>query len=109
MGILTSMAEQPVASRSRRGVPIRLPEERWAHISENHPEVGLLKEQVLDTISDPDLELSGQRGAVLAASRSQSTGKWLVVVFREAHSEDGFIITAYLTGKIDESRITWRR
>jgi hypothetical protein len=38
---------------SKNGVPIRLTDERWAHITEEHCELAGLRLEVLETITDP--------------------------------------------------------
>ena len=80
---------------SKNGVPIRLTHERWAHITEEHTELAGLRLEVLETVAEPDRVVEGQHGALLAL-RAIAPGNWLVVVYREI-SDDGFIITAFLT------------
>lgn len=80
---------------SRNGIPIRLPDERWQHIVEDHPELVENKIQVLDVVSNPEIVFKGKDGELLAV-RETEAGKWLVVAYREL-TEDGFIITAFLT------------
>ena len=48
------------------GVPIRLTEERWFHIVENHDDMAGHYDDVLETISDPDLVLPGYHGSLIA-------------------------------------------
>lgn len=83
---------------SKNGVPIRLPEERWAHILEEHGELAQMKQAVLETVQDPERILAGGIGELLAVSEVE-TEKWLVVVYRELE-DDGFIITAFVTRRI---------
>lgn len=83
-------------ARSRNGIPIRLTEERWGHIIDEHGELAGLRAEVLRTVSDPERVLAGNQGALLAL-RTIESGKWLVVVYREVEEEDGFVITAFLT------------
>jgi len=83
---------------SKNGVPIRLTDERWAHITEEHCELAGLRLEVLETIADPSRILAGREGELLAV-REISVGKHVVVVYRE-FDNDGFIITAFLTSKI---------
>ena len=71
---------------SRNGVTIRLTDERWSHISEEHVELAGRKLEVLEAVSD----------AELLALKKQPDGKTLVAVYRE-DANDGFIITAFLT------------
>ena len=84
--------------RSKSGVLVRLTEERWSHIIDEHGELFGLRAELLRTVSDPEKILAGNEGALLAL-RTVEPGKWLVVVYREIE-EDGFIITAFLTRKI---------
>jgi len=83
---------------SIRGVPIRLTDERWAHITEENCELAGLRLEVLETVAKPDRVLSGWEDELLAV-RELFPGKHLVVVYREL-TDDGFIITAFLTSKI---------
>ena len=85
--------------QSRNGIPIRLTDERWAHITEEHCELAGMREEILETITDPLKILAGNQGALIAV-REVETGKFLVVPYREMES-DGFIITAFLTRRIN--------
>lgn len=99
--------------RSRSGVPVRLTDERWKHISENHPEVVDMRSEILETLAEPDLIQEGDSGELLAVRRYEKTpltSKFLIVPYREVSSEDGFILTAYLTSRPSNSRtVTWKR
>lgn len=81
--------------KSRNGKAIRLTDERWAHITEEHCELAGLRTDVLETIANPERVLAGGDGELLAL-RPIADGKYLVVVYREL-PDDGFIITAFLT------------
>lgn len=83
---------------SKNGVLIRLTDERWSHITEEHCELAGLRLEVLETISNPERVLAGGAGEKLAV-RKLALEKWLVVVYRESE-RDGFIITAFVTRKI---------
>jgi hypothetical protein len=83
---------------SRNGISVRLTDERWSHIVEEHNELAGLRYEVLETVADPERVLAGGSGEQLAV-REYEPGKWLVVVYRELQ-EDGFIITAFLTRRI---------
>ena len=80
---------------SKNGVGIRLSDERWAHITEEHCELAGLRAEVLETVGHPTRILSGGAGELLAL-REIDAGKFLVVVYRETQP-DGFIITAFVT------------
>jgi hypothetical protein len=99
--------------RSRNSVPVRLTEERWQHIIRRHPEMDNQREQVLETLAEPDMIQQGDFGELLAVRlypETPLTRKFLVVVYREISSEDGFILTAYLTSRSSARRVTiWKR
>lgn len=80
---------------SRNGVPIRLSDERWAHIIEEHCELAGLRLEVMESIAQPERVLAGGAGELLAV-REMEPGKWMVAVYRE-FKDDGFVITAFLT------------
>jgi hypothetical protein len=83
---------------SKSGVPIRLTDERWAHITEEHAELTGLRSEVLQTIAEPERIIAGRAGELLAL-RELEKGKWLVVVYREL-GDDGFVITAFSTRRL---------
>ena len=82
---------------SKNGVVIRLTDERWAHITEEHCELAGLRSEVLETVLLPERILGGG-GRELIAVQKVRRDKSLVVVYRE-QGDDGFIITAFLTSK----------
>jgi hypothetical protein len=83
---------------SKNGVPIRLTDERWAHITEEHDELAGLRQEVLQAVAEPERIVEGRAGELLAL-RELEKGKWLVVVYREL-GDDEFIITAFLTRRL---------
>ena len=83
---------------SKNGIPIRLTDERWAHITEEHCELAGLRLEVLETVSNPERIVAGGAGELLAI-HPLGVDKWLVAVYREV-VDDGFIITAFLSSKI---------
>ena len=83
---------------SKNGIPIRLTDERWSHIVEEHTELIESRTEVLTTIEDPIRIVAGGAGELLAI-RNLELGKLLVVVYRELVS-DGFVITAFLTRRL---------
>ena len=86
-------------ARSVNGVPIRLTEERWVHISEEHCEMAGLRYDVLETIESPQSVHQGTAGELLAARRFEAD-KHIVVVYKETGMDDGFVITAFLTRRV---------
>jgi len=85
--------------QSKNDVPIRLPKERWLHIIEEHDEMKDLQDQVLNTIANPEQILEGQQNAQIAVSQI-TNGKYIIAIYKELEG-DGFIITAFLTRKVE--------
>ena len=83
---------------SQNKIPIRLTDERWAHITEEHCELAGMRLEVLEAIENPSGILAGGEEELLAVQETEK-GKFLVVVYRELNN-DGFIITAFLTRRI---------
>lgn len=93
---------------SKHGIPIRLSDERWEHITTEHAELIDRRDQVLEAVANPERILAGNAGEQLAV-REIEAGKWIVVVYRE-FDEDGFIITAFLTRRgrsLDKREVIW--
>ena len=80
---------------SKNGVTIRLTDERWSHICEEHAELAGYKLDVLEAIADAERVVAGGAGELLALKK-QPDGKTLVAVYR-GDANDGFVITAFLT------------
>ena len=93
---------------SVNGVPIRLTEERWEHIVNNKPYMRSYYQKVLEAIENPTWILRGYAGAVVAVLPI-SRRSYLHVVYREVNPDDGFIITAFLSRKVNRRMIVWPR
>lgn len=96
--------------KSVSGKLIRLTDERWIHIVESHPEMAGSMSEVLLAIASPDVVIKGSEAELLAAVFKRED-KLLVVVYREG-LEDRFIITAFLTSKIEKilkRNILWQK
>lgn len=83
---------------SKNNIPIRLMDERWAHITEEHCELAGMRPEILETITAPERILAGNQNELLAV-REVKPGKYLVVVYREVN-HDGFVITAFATRRV---------
>ena len=88
-------------ARSKNGIPIRLTDERWIHITEGHSELAGYYFEVLETVQDPQAVYDGKLGELIAVKEIE-TGKFMVVVYKEISREDGFVITAFLTKRIKQ-------
>jgi len=84
-----------LTATSVSGVPIRLTEERWFHITEHHDEMAGHAHTVLTAIEAPDFVVDGWERELVAVKRVRR--KHLVVVYREVSPTDGFVITAFFT------------
>jgi hypothetical protein len=98
---------------SKNGVPIRLTDERWLHITSRHPEMTECRGKVLETVADPDCIQQGDFGELLAVRdyrEELQLGRVVVVAYREAAANDGFILTAYVADRTSPRRKTvWKR
>ena len=91
--------------KSKNGVPIRLTDERWSHITTSHTDMKDNKDLLLKTVEDPEMILKGvsdELRAVRFFQRTHLGPKYLMTVYKELSYEEGFIITAYKTSKIDK-------
>lgn len=94
---------------SLNNIPIRLTDERWRHIVENHEDIAGYYDAVLQTVEDADYIIKGY-GAALIALQEIKRNKFLAVVYKE-FNDDGFIITAYFTSKLklEREEILWKK
>jgi hypothetical protein len=93
-------------AHSVNSVPIRLTEERWAHIIENKPYMRKYYETVLAAVENPKWVLRGYAGALIAVL-SLGRQQFLNVVYREVSRRDGFIITAFVSRTINRGNTIW--
>jgi len=84
------------AVRSKTDVPIRLTEERWFHITEEHSEMAGYYFEVLEAMEEPEAIYEGKKGECIAV-REIEKGKYIVAIYKKLSKEDGFVITAFLT------------
>ena len=66
---------------SRNKIPIRLTDERWVHITDEHCELAGLRLEVLETVNNP-LKVIAGKADELIAMREIFSGRYLVVVYR---------------------------
>ena len=81
---------------SKNSVPIRLTEERWFHITEEHNELAGYYFEVLETISDAEDIYLGKEGECVAIKFLEQAQKHLVVIYKEIDKEDGFVMRTKL-------------
>ena len=98
-------------AKSINDVPIRLTNERWIHIIENHDDLAGYYDEILLLIENPDYVINGYEGALIALKEQETKNKFLAVVYKETGTQDGFIITAYFSSKVklEKEVIIWKR
>ena len=90
-------------AKSKKGVIIRLTDERWQHIILAHQEIGPNDfNKFMQVISKPEFILQGSKGELLAVQKVPRKKLWIVVPYKELTGEDGFVLTTYFT-----SDLTW--
>jgi len=81
------------SATSKNGIPIRLTDESWVHITEEHYELTGMRLDVLETVVNPARVLVGGDGELLAVREFES-GKYFIVVYCKLHKMV-FIITHF--------------
>ncbi|HSK72487.1 MAG TPA: hypothetical protein VK892_12360 [Pyrinomonadaceae bacterium] len=94
--------------KSVNGVPIRLTDERWEHILDEHPNMSGFYNEILRAVENPEFITRGQRGARIAVV-NLGRHRWIQVAYREINSEDGFIITAFIDESFEKNKVVWSR
>jgi hypothetical protein len=88
-----------------------LTEDRWRLLSEAHPEIARMREEIYNAIEDPDTVLAGPRSHLIAV-RELEPKRHMVVLYIEKGESEGTIATAYLTKdteQFDELRTIWKK
>ena len=96
---------------SINNVPIRLTDERWLHIVENHDDLAGYYFEILDTVANPQRVYEGSEGESIAIKKYQED-RFFVVIYREVSKDNGFIITAFLSSRIrqlERRRLIWQK
>lgn len=86
------------------GVPIRLTDERWEYILDEHPYMSGIYNEILRAVENPEFIIHGQRGARIAVV-NLSRRSCIHVAYREINSEDGFIITAFIDEYFEKNKV----
>jgi hypothetical protein len=55
----------PLAATSKNGIVIRLTDERWQHIVEEHAEVAPFKSEVMKAVAEPIRVFAGAAGELI--------------------------------------------
>ena len=98
---------------SKNGIPIRLTDERWMHITVGHPEIADYYYEILEAIENPLVIYEGTNDALIAIKMIQEyVDKFITVIYKEISPTDGFIITAYISNqeqKFNKKKIIWKQ
>lgn len=86
------------------GVPIRLTDERFEHILNEHPYMSSYYNEMLAAVENPEFISKGNKGTKIAII-NLGRRKWLHVFYREINAGDGFIISAYIDETYKKSLI----
>jgi hypothetical protein len=93
------------------GRKIELTQERWQHITKEHPELEKLKDRIGGVLSDPDyVKRSKRDDRVELFYKFESDlyrGKFLLVVVKE--NVRCFLLTAYVTDAIKKGETIYER
>ena len=93
-------------------IPIRLTNERWLHIVENHDEMAGYYYDVLETISNPLYIFEGNIDEKWAVKLINENKALLVIYKEQIDKKDGFIITSFITSKVDKlfnRKLLWKQ
>jgi hypothetical protein len=107
------MSEGYRAAFLKNGFRIRIPYERWVHITESHDNMAGQIDLVVETLEDPDYVIQGGDDEIIALKEYHfinSRGTYLVVVYK--NEENGFVITSFMTTKpkkIMKRGIIWKK
>jgi len=89
---------------------IILTDERWKHITDNHPEIKNLLKELQGTLEEPDIVKTSinNKDVVLFYKLYEHiyNGNYMCVVVKP---NDELIITAYITDRIKRGEIEWKK
>ena len=96
--------------QSRLGYSIRTTRTYWALITAvKHPKLAGQERSVIRTLTEPDqIRVSKTDPAVYLFYR-KSGKRYLCVVTKRVTSTAGFIMTAYITDRVKEGQVAWKR
>ncbi len=99
-------------THSVNNIAIRLTDERWTHIVENHDDMAGYYYDVLETVANPRWVFEGDKGELWAVKLITKRKAFLVIYKESKKQRDGFIITAFITTRIRKllkRRIVWHQ
>lgn len=89
-----------------KSISFRLTDERWEHVVSNKPYMERYYDKVLEAIENPTWILRGYAGTLVAVLPIAKRN-YLHVVYQEVSQDDGFVITAFVSRKVNGRMIIW--
>lgn len=77
------------------GRVVRLTEDRWAHITDGHPELAAWRHLVVSTVVEPELVRPGRRLGEEWLYGPGGPSRWLKVVVQWESDDRGSVVTAF--------------
>jgi hypothetical protein len=92
-------------------IPIRLTDERWNHIVESHDDMAGYYYDILESIANPTWVVQGDEDELWAIKLISKEKAFLVIYKEKTDRNDGFVITSFLTTKLEKllkRKIIWQ-
>ena len=97
--------------RTAFGEIVYLPDERWVHIVDKHPEIKRYITKIREVLIYPDIvklsKKDGKSHLYYKFFPEIYSGKYLLVVVK--HNREKFIVTCFVTDKIKEGEVKWQK
>ena len=98
------------AVRSRLGYAVRTTRGYWTLIATvKHPTLAGQEHLVIQTLIEPDQIRVSKIDPVVHLFYRKVEGRYVCVVTKRVEPKSGFIMTAYVTDKIKEGHVVWKR
>ena len=100
-----------------QGQPIRLPAERWRHITtrKDHLYMAYMRRETVETLRDPDTITRSLQDPEMVRIyckwfRNTAVGsKWVLAPVKFLDGGDAFVLTAYALNAVDLGQVIWTR
>jgi hypothetical protein len=95
------------------GRAIRLTDERWAHVLEQHGELQTQRDRIAETLADPDQVMATKADEKVHIyhrfyEQTPVTRKYLLVVVKILEG-DAYVLTAHFRNQLRKGTIVWQR
>jgi hypothetical protein len=82
--------------------------EYWNKLIIKHPEIEDKLQEVINTLENPAEIRKSKRDKLILLFYSVS-GRYLLCVVSKRIKDDAFLVTAYITNKVKEGEVLWRK